>query len=203
MDIQGIQFVMPLKDLFKAIQNYFQGKRFRPDKIDPVLVPMHRCQGLIAFVSRGRGSSSAKEAIDFHISGPDRQSKPCLLKRVWLLYTPASKDNAFSLRDYVEGKQIKCNLKEMDLNLDVHDGKKVKDKIDIIANEANSLAIEHNDIALDVTGGTVSVSLGFFVANLVYDFQLQIMIPRETDENGQAIPEKGAIPYKIELHSGT
>ncbi|RLB77601.1 MAG: hypothetical protein DRH15_11105 [Deltaproteobacteria bacterium] len=203
MDIQGIQFIMPLKDLFKTIQNIFQGKQFRPDKIDPVLVYMDRCQGLIAFVSRGRGSSSAKEAIDFHVSGPDRQSRPVLLKQVWLLYTPASADNAFNLRNYVEGLEIACSLKKMDLNSDVNDGKKVKDQIDIIASEAQGLGIKHKDIALDVTGGTVSVSLGFFVANLVYEFQLQIMISKETDDNGRAIPEKGATPFKIELHSGT
>jgi hypothetical protein len=94
-----------------------------------------------------------------------------------------------------------CGLKKMDLNTDVHDGKKVKDQIDVIAKEALGLGIEHKDIALNVTGGTVSVSLGFFVANLVYDFQLQIMIPKETDDNGQAIPEKGAISFKVELHS--
>lgn len=203
MDIQGIQFIMPLKDLFKVLQNICQRRQFRPDKIDPVLLHMHRCQGLIAFVSRGRGSSSAKEAIDFHASGPDQQSRPVLLKQVWLLYTPASADNAFNLRNYVEGLEVACSLKKMDLNLDVHDGKKVKDQIDIIASEAQGLGIKHKDIALDVTGGTVSVSLGFFAANLVYDFRLQIMIPKETDDNGQAIPEKGATPFKIELRSGT
>jgi hypothetical protein len=57
--------------LFKIVQNIFQGKHFRSDKIDPVLLPMHRCQGLIAFVSKGKGSSSAKEAIDFYATGPD------------------------------------------------------------------------------------------------------------------------------------
>jgi hypothetical protein len=203
MDIQGIQFVMPLKDLFKVLQNICQRKQFRPDKIDPILLHMHRCQGLIAFVSMGRGSSSAKEAIDFHATGPDRLSRPVLLKQVWLLYTPASEKEALELRKYVEELGLACSLKKMDLNTDVHDGKKVKDQIDIIANEAQGLEIEHKDIALDVTGGTVSVSLGFFVANLVYDFQLQIMIPKETDENGRAIPEKGATPFKIELRSGT
>jgi len=201
--IQDIQSIMALKDLFKVIQNRFQKKQLRPDKIDPVLVHMDRCQGLIAFVSMGTGSSSAKEAIDFHVSGPDRQSRPVTLEQVWLLYTPSSENNAFDLRNYVEGLGIKCSLKKMDLNLDVHDGKKVKDQIDIIANEASALEIKHKDIALDITGGSVLVSLGFFVANLVYDFQLQIMIPKETDDNGRAIPEKGAVPFKIELRSGT
>jgi len=189
-------------DEFKKIINSFRERHLNPEKINPVLEPMSRCDGLIAFVSLGPGKSSAKAAIDFHTHGADNLSVP-KLRHIWLLHSPASKESAKELREYAEKQNIMCNLLTLDLTNDVHNMARVKERIDDIANQALLEGINHKDIAIDITGGTVAVSLGFFMASLIYNFKVQIMIPNETDQDGRAIPEKGAKAFAIGLYTDT
>jgi len=184
-------------DLLKFFKECW-GQSINPRQINPVLEPMKRCKGLIAFVSAGSGASSAKEAINFHKHGPDNLSGP-MLHHIWLLYSPLSQSGAEELKDYAEKRNIKCSKKKLDITDDVHNIKRIKDQLDKVADEAIEEGMRYEDIAIDLTGGSKVVSLGFFLSALIYGFKLQIMIPNEIDENGRAVPDAGSKPFSIEL----
>ena len=187
-----------LKAFLPFLKNILPQQKFSPKDIDPVLLPMHRCKGLIAFVSLGMGKTSAKEAIKFHAAGSDEKSLP-KLKHVWLLYSPASANNAEEIRTYAATYPISCDMIQLDLSNDVQNVKRIKDQIDKIAERALQEGISHEDVAIDLTGGTVMVSLGFFLAGLIYGFNLQVLIPNKIDQDGRAIPDAGSSPFTLAL----
>jgi len=188
-----------LTAFWPLMKKVFSKSKLSPKDINPELTPMERKQGLIAFVSAGKGSSSAQDAIRFHAVGDDGKSQP-YLKHVWLLYSPKSAENAEEIRkNAISSYPIKCDMVELDLTNDVQNLKKIKEKIDVIAERALQEDISHKDLAIDLTGGTVIVSLSFFLSSLLYGFNMQIMIPNETDQDGRPIFEAGSRAFGIAL----
>jgi len=188
-----------LTAFWPLMKKVFSKSTLSPKDINPELIPMQRKKALIAFVSVGPGKTSAQDAIRFHAVGDDGKSQP-YLKYVWLLYSPKSAENAEEIRkNALSSYPIKCEMVELDLTNDVQNLKKIKEKIDIIAKKASLEGISHEDLAIDLTGGTVIVSLSFFLSSLLYGFNMQIMIPNETDQDGRPVFEAGSRAFGIAL----
>ncbi|NPA94115.1 MAG: hypothetical protein GXO58_01660 [Thermodesulfobacteria bacterium] len=172
-----------------------------PKDLEFTFTPMNRCKGLIAFVSMGRGWTSARDAISFHAHGPDGKSR-LLLEHVWLVYSPASCENSENLRQHAEKLSVNCHMHKLDISNSIYDLQTIKGELDKIAGKAPKEGLDFEDIAIDITGGTAIASIAFFLAGLIYRFKIEYMKPNETDINGQAKIEAGSTPFEIEVRTG-
>lgn len=190
---------------FEWISGLLKEKKVNPSAMDPVYLDMSRCKALIAFVSSGRAGpleTAARYAIDFHYRGRDGESKTNRLQHVWLIHTPRSEADARQLRAYLEDKSIQCALVALDENRDIDNAKCIKDKIDGILAGIEQYDIPLNEVAIDITGGSISVSIGMLSACMTYGgLQLQLMVVDDQDKGPDGRPREGArtLPRKIEL----
>ena len=202
----NIVFPFPVVDLVKWVAQRLREMKADPARLEPLYLDMLRCSALIVFVSSSRDNnplkSAARYAIDYHYYGQDGQSSTNKLKHVWLMYSPKTVNDARELRNYLENRSIGCNLVGLDGNKDIDNAKHIKDKIDEILKSAVRRKIPLEEIAIDITGGTISVSIGMLVTCMAYvGPQMQIMLVDDQDKDADGRPGPGARsrPRKIEL----
>lgn len=118
-----------------------------------------------------------------------------------MLHTPYTKEDAEELERHIRQREVSCECIGLDQNSDIDNASHIKNKIDQIMRDAASRDISEQEIALDITGGSVSVSLGMFAANMAYDTLMQVMIPQQKDDNGRPVEGTKSIPRKIELRN--
>lgn len=162
-------------------------------------VPHHR--GLIALVSFGH-YVSAENALEHHSWAGVPGSKPTL-SHCWLLAGPgegeqSSRSNADRLADAYHAKGITAEVWPL---VDADNIEEVFRAVKIIYEVAqNKYQLSLDDIIVDYTGGTKSMTAGMVLAALEKGGRLQYMKPNQYNPDGSAIRAAGSSPRMVQVN---
>jgi|GEM_PF-2335455 len=155
--------------------------------------PGHR--GLIAVASVGGGISSAQQSIEYHLSKGT-------LEKCWI-FTGGNESER-------RAREMVSNLVRNGVNPNLFEYVKLTaeeaDNPDVICERVEAIfeslpeGWREDEIAADYTGGTKSMTAGIVLACAKPGRHLQFMRPREYDQEGRAVYEKGSDPVLVDIN---
>lgn len=148
-------------------------------------------RGVVAFVSPGRGSETARRAVEFHGAS---------LERAWLVHSEASREAAEEIvRELSTTEHLRRGVFELVALSDPEFGNPgvVSELVNREVFEALPDGLSPEDVIVDVTGGLKGTTAGAFLAGLPRGRRLQYVQPAVRDDRGRG--EAPGDPLEIEI----
>lgn len=159
---------------------------------------VERRRGLIAAVSTGPPETPADSAAGFHLG-----NEPFTLTHCWLIAGPGDKQpgsspaNALRLRDTLQARGVVVDVWQLDSTGDVED---IFLKVQAMIDEGlHRYRLREEEIIVDTTGGTKTMTIGMMLAALAKQVPLQYMEPNNILADGRADRQAGSVPRQVDI----
>jgi len=152
-----------------------------------------RARALIAFVSKGAGRTSARDAV-LHHAGDG------VLQQLWLLTSKEAEADADWVRGEVARGWPAVTVYPTVCLPDIYSIVDAKEEVEKIRKGMLRKGLEENDIMCDFTGMTKHMSAGMIFACAPKEARLQFMHPKKFLPDGRADPEAGpSEPVEVKI----
>ena len=150
-------------------------------------------QALVAFVSKGAGRTSARDAALYHASDG-------VLRHLWLLTSAEAEADADWVRSEVAREHTAVTVYPTVCLPDIYSIPDAKAEVEKIRKGILRKGVSENDIVCDCTGMTKHMSAGMIFACAPKEARLQYMHPKRFLADGRADPAAGpSEPIEIEI----
>ena len=152
-----------------------------------------RARALIAFVSKGSGRTSARDAVLYHAGDG-------VLQHLWLLTSKEAEADADWVRGEVARRWPAVTVYPTVCLADIYSIVDAKEEVEKIRRGMLRKGLAQNDIMCDFTGMTKHMSAGMIFACAPKEARLQFMHPKRFLADGRADPEAGpSEPVEVKI----